>query len=172
MGWPQSSVASGAATVVVPLRFDSECGRASCYSVYIPSLCAQVVIAASIMFFQTAASGANIAGTALALSGVLLYSIAKRSKPSDVVDVNKVIPWCIVFAEPRPVCLLQLHAQQCSVAVAFTLSAVRMSLTYADVVDCSRVVCAGVGEQRSRGCVHACVARNVVCKGYQWQEAC
>jgi hypothetical protein len=49
----------------------------------------QVVIAASIIFFQTAASGANIAGTALALSGVLLYSIAKRSKPG-TVDVSKV----------------------------------------------------------------------------------
>ena len=50
----------------------------------------QVVIAASIVFFQTAASGANIAGTALALSGVLLYSIAKRSKPTEAVDVDKV----------------------------------------------------------------------------------
>lgn len=50
----------------------------------------QVVIAASIVFFQTAASGANIAGTALALSGVLLYSFAKRSKPSEPVDVEKV----------------------------------------------------------------------------------
>lgn len=52
----------------------------------------QVVIAASIVFFQTAANGANIAGTALALSGVLLYSIAKRSKPAEPVDVDKVRP--------------------------------------------------------------------------------
>lgn len=50
----------------------------------------QVVIAASIVFFQTAASGANIAGTTMALSGVLLYSIAKRSKPTEPVDVEKV----------------------------------------------------------------------------------
>lgn len=39
----------------------------------------QTVIAASILFFQTAASMTNIAGTSLALSGVLLYSLAKRT---------------------------------------------------------------------------------------------
>jgi hypothetical protein len=42
----------------------------------------QAVIAASMIFFKTAASSANIAGTVVALTGVLLYSIAKRSAPT------------------------------------------------------------------------------------------
>lgn len=53
--------------------------------------CLQVVIAASIVFFQTAASATNIAGTAVALSGVLLYSFAKRSQKG-VVDPEQVLP--------------------------------------------------------------------------------
>ena len=48
-----------------------------------------MVIAASILFFKTPASGANIAGTAVALSGVLAYSLAKRTV-KEVQDFEQV----------------------------------------------------------------------------------
>jgi hypothetical protein len=58
----------------------------------------QVVIGASIMFFKTAASSANIAGTVVALTGVLLYSLAKRSAPA-----------AMNFEAVRPLFLLNLR---------------------------------------------------------------
>ena len=49
----------------------------------------QVVIAASILFFKTPASMTNIAGTAVALTGVLLYSLVKRTV-KDRTDADTV----------------------------------------------------------------------------------
>jgi Triose-phosphate Transporter family len=63
----------------------------SCFQQHMTRM--QVVIAASIFVFKTAASMTNIAGTALALSGVLLYSLAKRSVPG-AVDADKVGSQC------------------------------------------------------------------------------
>jgi hypothetical protein len=66
----------------------------------IPSRGMQIVIAASILFFRTAASLTNIAGTSVALSGVLLYSLAKRTIKTEP-DLDAVRMSCMLVGCPN-----------------------------------------------------------------------